>query len=224
MNTLPETGLELNDVYAQIDRGPTYAGPLACRCAGGPDEGPCAAPSAACCTSMTWIGCTTIPAGSGSQNHPLFPRCPWRRRDWHGCSRPESGSGVIAGGESTQQALDRIWMHPQVRTEIGELVTTLVNRRAINSAGHEPDIPLQVHASYTRSRSSRRSAKAMPLSLPNGGKVSTTPRESGPISWHSLSTRRAAGSHRPRGIATTRSVATDPLGIQSTTRATARPV
>lgn len=62
--------------------------------------------------------------------------------------------GATSKDDSLQQAADALWDHPQVRAELLELMGVLAERishlHAPLDAARHPDVPLQVHARYTR--------------------------------------------------------------------------
>ncbi len=59
--------------------------------------------------------------------------------------------GAAPSGTSVEVALDRLWEHPQVLDELREVLAILRDRVARRTAALEfSNIPLQVHARYTR--------------------------------------------------------------------------
>ncbi|MGH8890758.1 MAG: DUF3427 domain-containing protein [Acidothermaceae bacterium] len=60
------------------------------------------------------------------------------------------GSTVIGSNDSLKEAVDLIWSHPQVITELGEVVNLLSTRIDHLQQPARPDLPLQIHARYTR--------------------------------------------------------------------------
>ncbi len=59
---------------------------------------------------------------------------------------------VLKKGDTVQGALDRIWLHPQVRAELLEMFAILDERvdHVHSPLGTHPDAPLEIHARYTR--------------------------------------------------------------------------
>jgi superfamily II DNA or RNA helicase/HKD family nuclease len=59
---------------------------------------------------------------------------------------------AITRETTLQEAVDLLWAHPQVRSELGELFGVLDDRidHVHVALGSHPDAPLQVHARYTR--------------------------------------------------------------------------
>jgi len=53
---------------------------------------------------------------------------------------------------SLQEAVDLVWSHPQVRDEVGQLLSVLDRRidHLHQSLDTHPDVPLQIHARYSR--------------------------------------------------------------------------
>jgi hypothetical protein len=62
------------------------------------------------------------------------------------------GDQVLNPGESLQHAVDLVWAHPQVRAEVVDLMQ--VRAEGIDHLHQpipdRPDVPLQIHARYTR--------------------------------------------------------------------------
>jgi superfamily II DNA or RNA helicase len=59
---------------------------------------------------------------------------------------------VLNRHDTLQNAVDLLWAHPQVRAELAQLLVQL-NERIDHLHGeleHHPDVPLQIHARYTR--------------------------------------------------------------------------
>ena len=112
---------------------------------------------------------------------------------------------------ASQEALDLLWAHPQVRAELRELFGVLDDRIDHLHAplATHPDVPLQVHARYTPHRDPRRLRRRRPAPRsPPGRPASTRPRTPTPTCSPSRSTRPAAASPRPPATATTPSAAT----------------
>ncbi|MBB2989657.1 superfamily II DNA or RNA helicase/HKD family nuclease [Mycolicibacterium iranicum] len=63
-----------------------------------------------------------------------------------------TGDQVLAKDTSLQDAVDLVWAHPQVRAELAQLLIELDARvdHLHGALGHHPDVPLQVHARYSR--------------------------------------------------------------------------
>lgn len=59
---------------------------------------------------------------------------------------------VLKRDTTLQEAVDLLWAHPQVRTELGELFGVLVDGidHVHTSITEQPELPLRVHARYTR--------------------------------------------------------------------------
>ena len=62
------------------------------------------------------------------------------------------GDQVLTKDQSLQDAVDLVWSHPQVRAELAQLLTELDERvdHLHGELDHHPDVPLQVHAGYSR--------------------------------------------------------------------------
>lgn len=62
------------------------------------------------------------------------------------------GDQVLTREHSVQDAVDLLWSHPQVRAELAELLVELDERidHLHGDLPHHLDVPLQVHARYTR--------------------------------------------------------------------------
>lgn len=60
--------------------------------------------------------------------------------------------GLLPKGRSAQDAVDLLWAHPQVRAELAEVLGVLDTRvdHLHTPLVSRPDVPLQVHARYTR--------------------------------------------------------------------------
>jgi hypothetical protein len=63
-----------------------------------------------------------------------------------------TGDQVMTKDASLQEGVDLLWAHPQVRAELAQLLLELDDRvdHLHGSLDHHPDVPLQVHARYTR--------------------------------------------------------------------------
>jgi superfamily II DNA or RNA helicase len=59
---------------------------------------------------------------------------------------------TLSAKGAMQHAVDQLWLHPQVRTELAELIPTLRGRadHLTFALGLEESVPLRVHARYTR--------------------------------------------------------------------------
>ncbi len=57
---------------------------------------------------------------------------------------------VITKQESLQSAIDLVWLHPQVRTELQELFAVITDAPDHMQHAALPHVPLQVHSQYTR--------------------------------------------------------------------------
>lgn len=59
---------------------------------------------------------------------------------------------VLIKGQSLQEVVDLLWAHPQVRAEVAQLLVELDDRvdHLHGALPRHPDVPLQVHARYTR--------------------------------------------------------------------------
>lgn len=75
---------------------------------------------------------------------------------------------VASGGETLQDAANLIWAHPQVLIELGQLMEVLAD--GIDHVHHplatHPDVPLSVHARYTRREALAAFATGSALKLP----------------------------------------------------------
>lgn len=62
------------------------------------------------------------------------------------------GDQVLGKEHSPQDAVNLVWSHPQVRVELAQLLYELDQRvdHLHGSLNHHPDVPLQVHARYSR--------------------------------------------------------------------------
>jgi hypothetical protein len=62
------------------------------------------------------------------------------------------GDQVLAKEHSVQDGVDLIWSHPQVRAELAQLLIELDDRidHLHGPLERHPDVPLQLHARYTR--------------------------------------------------------------------------
>lgn len=60
------------------------------------------------------------------------------------------GPQVIRRDDSLQAAVDLLWQHPQVVTELGELMSLSRQRIDHLQSAARADLPLQIHARYTR--------------------------------------------------------------------------
>jgi superfamily II DNA or RNA helicase len=62
------------------------------------------------------------------------------------------GDQVLTKDHAVQDAVDLVWSHPQVCAELAELLVELDERvdHLHGELPHHPDVPLQVHARYTR--------------------------------------------------------------------------
>jgi hypothetical protein len=60
------------------------------------------------------------------------------------------GDTAIARGETLQDAVDMVWRHEQVRAELRELLDVVGATPSHLQTTALPDIPLQIHARYTR--------------------------------------------------------------------------
>jgi hypothetical protein len=62
------------------------------------------------------------------------------------------GDQVLTKDDSLQDAISLVWSHPQVRAELGQLLIELDGRvdHLHGDLDRHPDVPLQVHARYTR--------------------------------------------------------------------------
>ncbi len=62
------------------------------------------------------------------------------------------GDQVLTKGHSVQDGVDLVWSHPQVRAELAQLLVELDDRvdHLHGPLERHPDVPLQVHARYTR--------------------------------------------------------------------------
>lgn len=63
-----------------------------------------------------------------------------------------TGDQALTAADSTQDAVNLLWLHPQVRAELLELLDVLDQRvdHLHKPLATHPDVPLQVHARYTR--------------------------------------------------------------------------
>jgi superfamily II DNA or RNA helicase/HKD family nuclease len=73
------------------------------------------------------------------------------RRLLHMLTAQINGS-VLSKSDTIQSSVDLLWAHPQVRLELRELLPLLVERvdHVHEALALRPDVPLQVHARYTR--------------------------------------------------------------------------
>ncbi|MGB3055657.1 MAG: DUF3427 domain-containing protein [Acidimicrobiales bacterium] len=62
------------------------------------------------------------------------------------------GDQVLTKDHTLQEGVDLVWSHPQVRAEVAELTTVLGDRvdHLHQPLSTHPDVPLQVHARYSR--------------------------------------------------------------------------
>jgi superfamily II DNA or RNA helicase len=62
------------------------------------------------------------------------------------------GDQVLTKDDSLQDAVDLVWAHPQVRSELAQLLLELDDRidHLHGPLANHPDVPLQVHARYSR--------------------------------------------------------------------------
>lgn len=102
--------------------------------------------------------------------------------------------------------VDLLWRHPQVRSEVVQLCDVLADRvdHVHEPLADRPDVPLQIHARYTRL------GVLAPFGVGADLAMVTTwqsgvwwPKMPAPISSPSPWTRPAAASHPPPGTGTT---------------------
>ncbi len=114
---------------------------------------------------------------------------------------------VIAKDDSLQSAIDKVWLHPQVRAELRELFFDVLTD-APDHVQHAPlpTVPLQLHSQYTRIEILAAMGEGTNAKTPPWREAYT--RRSAPAPTSSLSPliRRVASSRPLPGTATTRSV------------------
>ena len=172
----------------------------------------CAAPAAACYTSTT-PSASTATARCWLRDHPRD------RGDSAigsaaccACWSPRSRSGARQGRHLAEGGSTLLWQHPQVRAELVELFDVLARTASTTSTSpltDHPDVPLQVHARYTRLEI----LAAFGVGKRSEGRAVADRRVLGgakrrPTCSPSPSTRPAASSPRRPATATTPSAAT----------------
>jgi hypothetical protein len=83
---------------------------------------------------------------------PSIADLPLRDHRLHHMLAASIGDQALTAGESTQDAVDLLWDHPQVRAELLALLYVLDQRvdHLHQPLATYPDVPLQIHARYTR--------------------------------------------------------------------------
>ncbi|MGE2724410.1 DUF3427 domain-containing protein [Mycolicibacterium pulveris] len=87
-----------------------------------------------------------------STNPPDVSALPERQRRLVRMLVASIGDQVLTKDHSVQDAVDLVWAHPQIRAELAELLVELDDRvdHLHGDLEHHPDVPLQVHARYSR--------------------------------------------------------------------------
>lgn len=83
---------------------------------------------------------------------PALDRLPVRERRLIHMLVASVGDQALTADDSTQDAINLLWEHPQVRAELLQLIDVLEGRvdHVHQHLASHPDVPLQVHARYTR--------------------------------------------------------------------------
>ena len=134
---------------------------------------------------------------------------------------------AITKDTTLQDAVDLLWPTRRCAPSCASCsaCSTTQSTTSTRPLATHPDVPLQVHARYTRIEilAALRRRRPAPRS-PRGRAASTRPRTRTPTCSPSRSTRAAAASRRPRATATTRSAASSSTGRASRSpEPTARP-
>jgi superfamily II DNA or RNA helicase len=150
---LDATGLELEDMYG---RGKSWSDLREAAGVATEAAGPVEAELRKACTRLThvddparlgdWRAWLALPVAPDTASLSEYERRLLRML-------VASVVGTQAGaGASLQQATDLLWAHPQVRAELVEVLDVLAERPAhlTSPLDGSPEVPLQIHASYTR--------------------------------------------------------------------------
>jgi superfamily II DNA or RNA helicase len=150
---LEETGIELEDLYG---RGKSWSDLRETAGAACATAGPVEKELRKACTRLTHVDDSVrISAWRGWLESDTAPSVEalveYERRMLRMLVASVVGARAGAGA-TLQQATDLLWMHPQVRAELVELLEMLADRPAHVTAAvpGRPELPLQIHASYTR--------------------------------------------------------------------------
>jgi superfamily II DNA or RNA helicase/HKD family nuclease len=150
---LDESGIDLDDVY---DGSKSWSDLLTAAGAPTEDAGPHETPLRRAIGRLLHIDdqerIATYARQLGKPNPPDVEAMPTRARRLLHMLAAQVTDRALAKGASLQDAVDLLWSHPQVRSEIRELLTVLdakVDHLHAPLATH-PDAPLQIHARYTR--------------------------------------------------------------------------
>ncbi len=150
---LHESGLDLDDVY---DGGRSWSDLLD---AAGAPLGPAGPDEAVLRRAVgrllhvddherieTWTRLLAQPVA------PTVDELPLRERRLLHMLAAQVGDQALATGDRLQRAVDLLWAHPQVRHELRQLLAVLGDRvdHLHEPLRTHPDVPLQVHARYTR--------------------------------------------------------------------------
>ena len=150
---LAESGLELDDVYDGAKTWSDLREDAGLRsCAAGPDEKTLRRAAAGCSTSTTTNGSTPTGDCSRSRAPDRCRRLSPRERRLLRMLVASVADQAITEDHALQEAVDLFWAHPQVRAELLELLDVLDDRvdHVHRPLRRHPDVPLQVHARYTR--------------------------------------------------------------------------
>ena len=151
---LDESGLDLDDVYdgskSWSDLRQDAGAPILARRSPRAD----AAPSCRSPAPRRRRRTHSPPTGDCSPTpiHRLRRRCPCASGACSTCSSPPSPTRSITSETTLHEAVDLLWAHPQVRSELIELFGVLDDRidHVHAPLRTHPDAPLQIHARYTR--------------------------------------------------------------------------
>lgn len=150
---LHESGLDVEDVY---DGGKSWSDLLAAAGAAtlepGPDESTLRRAVGRLLHVDDWERVATYQRQLGQDVAPDVAALPNRERRLLHMLAGQVGDRALNKEASVQEAVDLLWVHPQVRDELRQLLAVLeerINHLHQPLATH-PEAPLQVHARYTR--------------------------------------------------------------------------